>query len=66
MNAVNGSLIDLIGQTPMLKVNTFDTGPCELYLKLENQNSVDLLKIELGSQLFRKQKNPVSYFLAEL
>ena len=38
MNIVNKSLIDLIGNTPMLKVDSFDTGLCELYLKLENQN----------------------------
>ena len=48
MNAVNGSLIDLIGQTPMLKVNTFDTGPCELYLKLENQNPGGSIKDRIG------------------
>ncbi|MGB4100555.1 MAG: pyridoxal-phosphate dependent enzyme [Alphaproteobacteria bacterium] len=32
------SVIDLIGKTPMLRVRNLDTGPCELYLKLENQN----------------------------
>lgn len=32
------SVIDLIGNTPLVKVQNMDTGPCELYLKLENQN----------------------------
>lgn len=32
------SILDLIGKTPVLKLTHFDTGPCELFLKLENQN----------------------------
>ena len=32
------SIIDLIGNTPVLKLTEFDTGPCELYLKLEQRN----------------------------
>lgn len=32
------SVLTLIGNTPMLRVHHLDTGPCELYLKLENQN----------------------------
>lgn len=32
------SVLDLIGNTPILKVTKFDTGSCELFLKLENQN----------------------------
>ncbi|MCM2324322.1 MAG: pyridoxal-phosphate dependent enzyme [Oligoflexia bacterium] len=32
------SLIPLIGNTPMVRLRTFDTGPCELFVKLENQN----------------------------
>ncbi|HEX4168755.1 MAG TPA: cystathionine beta-synthase [Bryobacteraceae bacterium] len=30
--------LNLIGQTPLVRVVGFDTGPCELYLKLESQN----------------------------
>lgn len=32
------SVLQLIGSTPMLKVSGFDTGVCELFLKLENCN----------------------------
>ncbi len=32
------SVLDLIGNTPLVRVNNIDTGPCELYLKLESQN----------------------------
>src|ERR1700733_11738061 len=32
------NILDLIGNTPMVKVNHIDTGPCELFLKLESHN----------------------------
>jgi cystathionine beta-synthase len=32
------SVLGLIGNTPLVKVTKFDTGPCELFLKLESQN----------------------------
>src|SRR5258705_7391416 len=32
------SVLGLIGNTPMVRLSKFDTGPCELFLKLENQN----------------------------
>jgi cystathionine beta-synthase len=32
------NLLELIGNTPMVKVQHLDTGPCELYLKLESHN----------------------------
>ena len=35
---IAGSALDLIGRTPMIEVKHLDTGPCRLFLKLENQN----------------------------
>ena len=35
---INTSVLDMIGNTPMLKLSKFDTGPCELFIKLECQN----------------------------
>jgi len=32
------SALDLIGSTPMLELTALDTGPCRLFIKLENQN----------------------------
>ena len=32
------SSIGLIGNTPMLELSTFETGPCRLFVKLESQN----------------------------
>ncbi len=47
MKIVN-SVLELIGNTPMLKVNRLDTGLCELYLKLENQNPGGSIKDRIG------------------
>ncbi len=35
---VVSSVLDMIGNTPMLKLKHFDTGPCDLFIKLESQN----------------------------
>ncbi len=35
---IANSVLDMIGNTPMLKLGHFDTGLCELFVKLENQN----------------------------
>ena len=35
---VYSNVLDMIGNTPMLRLSEFDTGPCELYLKLELAN----------------------------
>lgn len=32
------SVLGMIGNTPMVRLTKFDTGPCELFLKLESQN----------------------------
>jgi cystathionine beta-synthase len=33
-----GNVLEMIGKTPMIRVSRMDTGVCELFLKLENQN----------------------------
>ncbi|WP_104986498.1 pyridoxal-phosphate dependent enzyme [Sorangium cellulosum] len=42
------SVIDLIGNTPMIQVTQLDTGPCELFLKLESQNPGGSIKDRIG------------------
>ena len=37
MTVVN-SVLELIGNTPILKLSKFDTGPCDLFIKLESEN----------------------------
>jgi cystathionine beta-synthase len=36
--AVTASVLELIGNTPIVEVTHFDTGPCRLFVKLESQN----------------------------
>jgi cystathionine beta-synthase len=44
---------ELIGNTPMLQVRQFDTGPCELFLKLECQNPGGSIKDRIGLSMIR-------------
>ena len=48
------SVLDRIGNTPMLKLTGYDTGPCELYLKLENTNPGGSIKDRIGLTMIRK------------
>ena len=45
---VYGNVLDMVGRTPMLKVRRLDTGPCELYLKLELMNPAGSIKDRIG------------------
>ena len=37
-------ILSLIGDTPLVEVTQIDTGPCQLFLKLENQNPTGSIK----------------------
>src|SRR5262252_1542957 len=39
-----GSILDLIGETPLIEVTRIDCGPCRLFLKLESANPSGSLK----------------------
>jgi cystathionine beta-synthase len=43
--------LDLIGETPLVRVTGLDTGPCELFLKLENQNPGGSIKDRIGRSM---------------
>lgn len=53
MKIVN-SVLELIGNTPMLKVNHLDTGNCHLYLKLENHNPGGSIKDRIGLSMIEE------------
>ena len=40
--------LELIGNTPLVQLTGFDTGPCELFLKLESQNPGGSIKDRIG------------------
>src|SRR6516225_8838379 len=42
------AILGLIGQTPLLELTRFDTGPCRLFVKLENQNPGGSIKDRIG------------------
>ena len=44
----NDSVLELIGNTPMVRVRQLDTGPCELFLKLECMNPGGSIKDRIG------------------
>jgi len=45
------SVLDLIGNTPMLKTKNLDTGKCELFLKLECQNPGGSIKDRIALKM---------------
>jgi cystathionine beta-synthase len=48
------NVLELIGGTPMVKVSHFDTGPCELYLKLELANPGGSIKDRIGLSMIER------------
>jgi cystathionine beta-synthase len=48
MAATRPAVLDLIGNTPLVEVTRFDTGPCRLFLKLESQNPAGSIKDRVG------------------
>ncbi|MDO8439011.1 MAG: cystathionine beta-synthase [Telluria sp.] len=46
--AVQPALFSLIGNTPLVEVTRIDTGPCQLFLKLECQNPGGSIKDRIG------------------
>ena len=48
------SVLDLIGNTPLLKVHTLDTGNCELFLKMESQNPGQSIKDRIAVTMIGK------------
>ncbi|HUL64058.1 MAG TPA: cystathionine beta-synthase [Burkholderiaceae bacterium] len=42
------AVLDQIGNTPLVRISRLDTGPCELFLKLESQNPGGSIKDRIG------------------
>ena len=47
------SILDLIGNTPLVEAACFDTGPCRLFLKLESQNPGGSIKDRIALSMIR-------------
>ncbi|MDX1556187.1 MAG: pyridoxal-phosphate dependent enzyme, partial [Xanthomonadales bacterium] len=48
---VYDNILDLIGNTPVVRINHFDTGPCTLFMKLESQNPGASIKDRIGLRM---------------
>lgn len=46
--AAFGNVLESIGNTPLTELRRFDTGPCRLFVKLENQNPGGSIKDRIG------------------
>ena len=46
--ATQAAIFSLIGNTPLVQVTRLDTGPCQLFLKLESQNPGGSIKDRIG------------------
>ncbi|TMA35741.1 MAG: cysteine synthase family protein, partial [Deltaproteobacteria bacterium] len=46
--SARSGVLALIGNTPLIRLETLDTGPCELFVKLESQNPGGSIKDRIG------------------
>ncbi len=51
---VYSNALEMIGRTPMIKINRLDTGPCELFLKLEMMNPGGSIKDRIGLSMIQE------------
>ena len=51
---VYSNILEMVGQTPMLEIKCLDTGPCELYLKLELMNPGGSVKDRIGISMIEE------------
>jgi cystathionine beta-synthase len=49
--ATQAALFSLIGNTPLVEVTRMETGPCQLFLKLESQNPGGSIKDRIGREM---------------
>ncbi|CAN5122158.1 pyridoxal-phosphate dependent enzyme [soil metagenome] len=54
MAAVYSNVLEMIGQTPLLEISRFDTGPCRLFLKLELMNPGGSIKDRIGISMIEE------------
>lgn len=47
----SSNLLQLIGNTPLVELRTFDVGPCRLFVKLESQNPGGSIKDRIGRSM---------------
>ena len=53
MQTAQSDVLSFVGDTPVLEVTKLDTGPCRLFLKLENKNPGGSIKDRIGLAMIR-------------
>jgi len=56
-HASQAALFSLIGDTPLVEVTRIDTGPCQLFLKLESQNPGGSIKDRIGKAMIEQAEH---------
>lgn len=51
---IYNTILELIGETPVIRVSKLDTGPCELFIKLESQNPGGSIKDRIGLHMIEQ------------
>jgi cystathionine beta-synthase len=51
---VYGNVLDMVGRTPMMKMNRLDSGKCDLFLKLELMNPAGSIKDRIGVSMIEE------------
>jgi cystathionine beta-synthase len=51
---IYSNILDMIGRTSMLRLQRFDVGPCELFLKLESMNPGGSVKDRIGLSMIEE------------
>lgn len=51
------NILESIGNTPIVKINHLDTGPCQLFAKLENQNPSGSIKDRIALSMIQAAEN---------
>lgn len=51
---VYSNVLEMVGQTPMIELTRFDTGPCRLFLKLELLNPGGSIKDRIGISMIEE------------
>ena len=54
---IYNDILELIGQTPIVEVKSFDIGLCRLFLKLENLNPSGAIKDRIGLSMIEAAEN---------
>ena len=57
MKSKFNNVLEMVGNTPILKINNIDTGKCDLYVKMESLNPFGSIKDRVGLKMIQDAEN---------